>query len=102
MSTQAEPNGSDHPIEVVLVTGMSGAGRSTVANVLEDMDWYVVDNLPPQMMRPLVELVARADGALPKIAGTPSARTWSMRSARARGEGSPKSSGWTAPTTSQP
>nr|WP_278189619.1 RNase adapter RapZ [Brevibacterium sp. ZH18] len=47
---------------------MSGAGRTTVANVLEDMDWYVVDNLPPQMMRPLVELVARADGAVPKIA----------------------------------
>lgn len=68
MSTQAESNGADHPIEVVLVTGMSGAGRTTVANVLEDMDWYVVDNLPPQMMRPLVELVARADGALPKIA----------------------------------
>lgn len=68
MSTQAETTGSDHPIEVVLVTGMSGAGRTTVANVLEDMDWYVVDNLPPQMMRPLVELVARADGALPKIA----------------------------------
>lgn len=66
MSTQT--TGSDHPIEVVLVTGMSGAGRTTVANVLEDMDWYVVDNLPPQMMRPLVELVARADGALPKIA----------------------------------
>ena len=65
---QAESNGSDHPIEVVLVAGMSGAGRTTVANVLEDMDWYVVDNLPPQMMRPLVELVARADGALPKIA----------------------------------
>ena len=68
MTTQAQPDGSDHPIEVVLVTGMSGAGRTTVANVLEDMDWYVVDNLPPQMMRPLVELVARADGALPKIA----------------------------------
>lgn len=68
MSTQAESNGADHPIEVVLVTGMSGAGRTTVANVLEDLDWYVVDNLPPQMMRPLVELVARADGAVPKIA----------------------------------
>ncbi|RBP64622.1 UPF0042 nucleotide-binding protein [Brevibacterium sanguinis] len=68
MNAQAEANGSEHSVEVVLVTGMSGAGRTSVANVLEDMDWYVVDNLPPQMMRPLVELVARAEGALPKIA----------------------------------
>jgi len=54
--------------EVLIVTGMSGAGRSTVANALEDHGWYVVDNLPPQMLRPLVDLAERAEGALPKIA----------------------------------
>ncbi|MDP3209546.1 MAG: RNase adapter RapZ [Rhodoglobus sp.] len=54
--------------ELLIVTGMSGAGRSTVANALEDMGWYVVDNLPPQMMRPLVELAQRAGDALPKLA----------------------------------
>ncbi|MCP2030907.1 UPF0042 nucleotide-binding protein [Okibacterium sp. HSC-33S16] len=54
--------------EVLIVTGMSGAGRSTVANALEDLDWYVVDNLPPQMLRPLVDLAGRAEGALPRIA----------------------------------
>ncbi|PJJ63178.1 RNase adapter RapZ [Compostimonas suwonensis] len=54
--------------EVLIVTGMSGAGRSTVANALEDLGWYVVDNLPPQMLRPLVELVERAGTTLPKIA----------------------------------
>jgi len=54
--------------EVLIVTGMSGAGRSTVANALEDLGWYVVDNLPPQMLRPLVELVERAGSTLPKIA----------------------------------
>jgi len=54
--------------ELLIVTGMSGAGRSTVANALEDLDWYVVDNLPPQMLRPLVELVERAGTTLPKIA----------------------------------
>ncbi|TFD21605.1 RNase adapter RapZ [Cryobacterium sp. TMS1-13-1] len=54
--------------EVLIVTGMSGAGRSTVANALEDLDWYVVDNLPPQMLRPLVDLVERAGTNLPKIA----------------------------------
>ena len=54
--------------EVLIVTGMSGAGRSTVGNALEDLDWYVVDNLPPQMLRPLVELADKAGANLPKIA----------------------------------
>jgi UPF0042 nucleotide-binding protein len=54
--------------ELLIVTGMSGAGRSTVGNALEDLGWYVVDNLPPQMIRPLVELAQKAGGALPKIA----------------------------------
>lgn len=54
--------------EVLIVTGMSGAGRSTVANALEDLGWYVVDNLPPQMLRPLVDLAQKAGNALPRIA----------------------------------
>jgi len=54
--------------EVLIVTGMSGAGRSTVGNALEDLGWYVVDNIPPQMLRPLVELVERAGTNLPRIA----------------------------------
>ena len=54
--------------ELLVVTGMSGAGRSTVANALEDMDWYVVDNLPPQMLKPMAELFAIADKALPRLA----------------------------------
>ncbi|GAA3745293.1 RNase adapter RapZ [Leifsonia bigeumensis] len=54
--------------EVLVVTGMSGAGRSTVGNALEDLGWYVVDNLPPQMIRPLVELADKAGGTIPKIA----------------------------------
>jgi UPF0042 nucleotide-binding protein len=54
--------------ELLIVTGMSGAGRSTVGNALEDLGWYVVDNLPPQMLRPLVELAQHAGNSLPKIA----------------------------------
>lgn len=54
--------------EVLIVTGMSGAGRTTAANALEDLGWYVVDNLPPQMLRPLLELSELAGGALPKVA----------------------------------
>ncbi len=60
--------GESEQQEMLIVTGMSGAGRSTVANALEDLGWYVVDNLPPQMLRPLVELVERAGASLPRIA----------------------------------
>ncbi|HZW42347.1 MAG TPA: RNase adapter RapZ [Agromyces sp.] len=59
---------AEHEQEMLIVTGMSGAGRSTVGNALEDLGWYVVDNLPPQMLRPLVELVERAGASLPRIA----------------------------------
>ncbi len=54
--------------EILIVTGMSGAGRSTAGNALEDIGWYVVDNLPPQMLRPLVDLVTTDGAELPRIA----------------------------------
>jgi len=41
---------------VVVITGMSGAGRSTVAHSLEDLGWYVVDNLPPSLLPNLCEM----------------------------------------------
>lgn len=54
--------------EILIVTGMSGAGRSTVANVLEDLGWYVVDNLPLAMVKTLADMADRSGGALPRIA----------------------------------
>ncbi|PPK96117.1 UPF0042 nucleotide-binding protein [Kineococcus xinjiangensis] len=54
--------------ELLIITGMSGAGRSTAAKALEDLGWYVVDNLPPQMLEPLAELAARAGLSVPRIA----------------------------------
>ena len=53
---------------VLVVTGMAGAGRSTVSNALEDLGWYVVDNLPPQMLRPLLDLAGRSGERLNRIA----------------------------------
>ena len=47
--------------ELVVVTGMTGAGRSTAAKELEDLGYYVVDNLPPALLQPMVELGARGD-----------------------------------------
>ncbi len=54
--------------ELLVVTGMSGAGRSTVGNALEDQGWYVIDNLPPQMLGPISDLFALSKAKLPKIA----------------------------------
>lgn len=47
---------------LLVITGLSGAGRSEAAKVLEDVGWYVVDNLPPALIPRLAELTARPDG----------------------------------------
>jgi UPF0042 nucleotide-binding protein len=48
--------------EVMILTGLSGAGRTRAAAVLADLGWYVVDNLPPQMLANLVTMVGRDSG----------------------------------------
>jgi len=58
----------DRKHELLIVTGMSGAGRSTVGNALEDLGWYVVDNLPPQMLGPIADLFTLAKNPLPRLA----------------------------------
>ena len=54
--------------ELIIVTGMSGAGRSTAAKVLEDLGWFVIDNLPPQMLPSVVQLIEAEQGAAVQIA----------------------------------
>ncbi len=66
-------------VPLIVVTGMSGAGRSTAARVLEDRGWYVVDNLPPQLLGDLRALREQAqrvstDG-MPRLAVVIDART---------------------------
>jgi UPF0042 nucleotide-binding protein len=53
----------DNGFELVLVTGMSGAGRSTAARALEDQGWFVIDNLPPVLLMQAVDHVAHQVGA---------------------------------------
>jgi len=55
------------PPAVVLVTGMSGAGRSTAARALEDLGWFVIDNLLPSLIPATVEELAE-DGSIPRVA----------------------------------
>jgi len=60
-------NKSQKP-QILVITGISGAGRSTVANVLEDEGWYVIDNIPPQMLESISELVTQDGAKVPKVA----------------------------------
>ena len=46
--------------DIVIITGMSGAGRSTAAKSLEDVGWFVVDNLPPALLPTMLDLADRA------------------------------------------
>jgi RNase adapter protein RapZ len=49
--------------EIVVVTGHSGAGRSTAADVFEDLGWFVIDNLPLSLMPKVSELTTAAPGS---------------------------------------
>jgi RNase adapter protein RapZ len=65
----------DDPTDIVVITGMSGAGRSTAAKSLEDLGWFVVDNLPPGLLPTMVDLAARSHGAVPRIAAVVDVRS---------------------------
>jgi UPF0042 nucleotide-binding protein len=55
-------------LETVVVTGLSGAGRSTAAKCLEDLGYFVVDNLPPELVSTMVDLGSRTQGVVTRIA----------------------------------
>jgi UPF0042 nucleotide-binding protein len=58
MSVADAQAGGDTGADFVVLTGMSGAGRSTVAHAMEDQSWFIVDNLPPQLLGPLARLAS--------------------------------------------
>ncbi len=62
-------------IDVVLVTGLSGAGRGTAAKVLEDLGWYVADNLPPELIARMVDLGLAAGSRITQLAIVMDARS---------------------------
>ncbi len=61
--------------EIVIITGMSGAGRSTAAKALEDLDWFVADNLPPALLVTMLDLVRRARTEVPRVAAVVDVRS---------------------------
>lgn len=54
--------------EFIVVAGLSGAGRSTVGNALEDLGWYVIDNLPPSLIAGVAELAASPGSSIRRLA----------------------------------
>jgi RNase adapter protein RapZ len=61
----SEPNSA---FRILIITGMSGAGRSTVSNALEDLGWFVIDNLPPSLVGRVAELAATPGSSVTKLA----------------------------------
>lgn len=59
---------TDEGLIVLFVAGMSGAGRSTVANVLEDDGWYVADNVPPRLIATMVTMIRSNDPEITRLA----------------------------------
>ena len=55
-------------MHVVVVTGMSGSGKSVVMDVLEDIGYYCIDNLPPQLIGKFVEICRESENHLQKLA----------------------------------
>jgi UPF0042 nucleotide-binding protein len=55
-------------VEVTVITGLSGAGRSEAAKALEDLGWFVVDNLPPALIETMLKLALAPGNELTRIA----------------------------------
>ncbi|MGA0830120.1 MAG: RNase adapter RapZ [Nitriliruptoraceae bacterium] len=56
------------PPTVLVITGLSGAGRSTASDALEDLGWFVIDNLPPALIRPVADLAAAPGSSVSRLA----------------------------------
>ena len=64
---------SEEP-ELLIITGMSGAGKSRAASALEDLNWYVVDNLPPRLLITFASMMRAGDSA-PRLAAVVDVRS---------------------------
>lgn len=74
LEDEAVPPKTEVP-ELLIITGMSGAGRSRAARALEDLDWYVVDNLPPRMLLPLAKMMTPEGEGVHRLAAVVDVRS---------------------------
>ncbi|MGP9693594.1 RNase adapter RapZ [Brachybacterium sp. AOP25-B2-12] len=68
----------EEPGEIVIITGLAGAGRETAAHALEDLGWYVVYNIAPQVIRALYDLQLQTEGRPPRFAVVVDPRSGSL------------------------
>jgi UPF0042 nucleotide-binding protein len=59
---------TERPLELTVITGLSGAGRSEAAKALEDLGWYVIDNLPPQLIETMISLTSSSGSLITRLA----------------------------------
>lgn len=55
-------------MQFVIVTGMSGSGKSSAVNVLEDIGYYCIDNMPPELIPKFANICTKSDGKITKVA----------------------------------
>lgn len=65
-------------MQLLIVTGMSGAGKSSVMDVMEDIGYYCIDNIPPKLISKFVDLCRQSESAITKIAVAVDIRTGDM------------------------
>lgn len=68
MSGIDAPDAVAAPPTVLVITGLSGAGRSTASDALEDLGWFVIDNLPPALIRPVADLASAPGSSVARLA----------------------------------
>lgn len=65
-------------MKFVIITGMSGAGKSQAIRIFEDIGYYCIDNMPPQLISKVAEVVSQSDSGLNKLAFAIDTRSGSM------------------------
>ncbi len=65
-------------MDLLIVTGMSGSGKSSVMDVMEDIGYYCIDNIPPKLIPQFVDLCRKSDSAIDRIAVAVDIRTGDM------------------------
>ena len=65
-------------MQLLIVTGMSGSGKSSVMDVMEDIGYYCIDNIPPKLITRFVDLCRKSETGINKIAVAVDIRTGDM------------------------